>query len=131
MDDNVAKSPTKEHMVFRAKFPVMILDEFNMKISPRNLPLPPPALEVNAARNTSDKKSFCCDDTMLETIRAACTKKVAGKVQTQSVIGILQQTRTGIDWSIGNLSRFADNINATIQCVKKSSFQVDYKARAG
>jgi len=123
MDDNVAKSPTKERTIFRAEFLVMILDEFNMKVSPKNLPLPPPALEVKAAGNTLGEKGFCCDDTMLETIRAACTKKVAGKVQAQSVIGILQQTHTGVDWSIGNLSRFADNMHAMIQCVKTVPFK--------
>lgn len=91
------KHRAQKRCQFRSDVLLLVFEEFDIEVSVKNLPLKPPAKEVDIAGNRLLEEGWGagCQEAIYEVIEQACDKKVGGKVQTQSVVEVLQRTHVG------------------------------------
>ena len=131
-DDNAAKGPTPKQAAFRARLLLIIFKEFNVRVSPKSLPLPEPAIEVKIAGNSILEEGYGCDQQLYDTLNAACDKNVKGRKQGQNVLGVLQQTLPGFRYTLGELHKVASALHPMVQDIKNADkFKWSQKSKDG
>ena len=127
MDDNLAKGKIKARADNRARVLCAIFKEFDIKVSPKCLPLEAKE-ELVVAGQFLSKEGYCCSADLEVVIESLHKVNVRGIRQMQHIVGVIEQLHTAVAYTPDNLTKYVDLIAPMTESIKQGKWSEEAKA---